>query len=293
MPVIFVSHSSRDDAYAAALEGWLISKGFDQFFIDHESIAGGEKWAEALRHATGTCRVVICLVTEKWLASAECYAEFNAAWYLGKRIIPLFLLKDEPSLPPEAKTRLVKVRSEDQGLDLRSCLSANDMLDLAANTHIAGLLSEGLRAAGALSRVGLDPQAFEIDTSRHPSPYPGLVSFGDGDADAAVFYGRSVEIAGALEELRKLRASGSCPPFGILGSSGAGKSSLLKAGIIPRLRRQAPAWLPLLAFRPGADPLLNFAELLAATLASFGETEAPCQTLWRGCRTRARQCAHE
>ena len=60
----------------------------------------------------------------------------------------------------------------------------------------------------------------------------------------------------------------------ILGASGAGKSSLLKAGIIPRLRREAPAWLPLRAFRPGADPLLNFAEALARTLADFGKVEA-------------------
>ncbi len=59
----------------------------------------------------------------------------------------------------------------------------------------------------------------------------------------------------------------------ILGASGAGKSSLLKAGIIPRLRREAPAWLPLRAFRPGADPLLNFAEALARTYADYGKNE--------------------
>jgi len=60
----------------------------------------------------------------------------------------------------------------------------------------------------------------------------------------------------------------------ILGASGAGKSSLLKAGIIPRLRREAPAWLPLRAFRLGADPLLNFAEALALSLRDFGKVEA-------------------
>ena len=105
-------------------------------------------------------------------------------------------------------------------------------------------------------------------------PFPGLASFGDDDADAALFYGRSREIAEALEELRKVRAERDLRPFVILGASGAGKSSLLKAGIIPRLRREAPAWLPLRAFRPGADPLLNFAEALARTLADFGKVEA-------------------
>ena len=78
-----------------------------------------------------------------------------------------------------------------------------------------------------------------------------------------------------LEELRKVRAERDQRPFVILGASGAGKSSLLKAGIIPRLRREAPAWLPLRAFRPGADPLFNFAEALARTFADFDMVEAP------------------
>ncbi len=274
MAAIFVSHSSLDDAQAAALETWLAANGFTDYFMDHASIAGGDKWADALRNATGTCRVVICLMTENWLASAECYAEFSAAWYLGKRIIPLFLLKDEAALSPEAKARLAKVRAEDQGFDLRGCLKPGGVLDISADERISELLTKGLRAAGALSKVGLDPQAFEIDRESRPSPFPGLLSFGDGDADAAIFYGRNREIAGTLEELRKLRANGGQRPFGILGASGAGKSSLLKAGIIPRLRREAPAWLPLRAFRPGADPLLNFAEALTQTMADFGQAEA-------------------
>ena len=121
-------------------------------------------------------------------------------------------------------------------------------------------LKTGLRAAGANSRVGLDPEAFTIDVKLRPTPFPGLSSFGDDDADAALFYGRSREIAHTLEDLRSMRALNDQRPLVIQGGSGSCKSSLLKAGIIPRLRREAPAWLPLRAFRPGADPLLNFAE---------------------------------
>ena len=113
-----------------------------------------------------------------------------------------------------------------------------------------------------------------MDRDLRLTPFSGLASFGDDDADAALFYGRSREVAEALEALRQMRANAERRPFVILGASGAGKSSLLKAGIIPRLRREAPAWLPLRAFRPGADPLLNFAEALARTFADFGPTEA-------------------
>jgi hypothetical protein len=214
------------------------------------------------------------LVTPDWLASLECFNEFGAAWYMGKRIIPLFLLPSFADLGTEAKTRLGRVCGEDQGVDLKPCVTASGALAIDADQNVASRLKTGLRAAGANSRVGLDPEVFAIDVKLRPMPFPGLSSFGDDDADAALFYGRSREIAHTLEELRAMRAVRDLRPLIILGASGAGKSSLLKAGIIPRLRREAPAWLPLRAFRPGADPLLNFAEALARTFADFGPSEA-------------------
>ena len=271
MAVLFVSHSSKDDDAATSLETWLRARGFTDIFIDHSSIAGGEKWAQALRDAAGACRVVVCLVTERWLASDECFGEFKAAWYMGKRIIPLLALQPGKARSDE---RLVKVLAEDQGFNVTACMTAECALDLTRDPAVERRVEAGLRAAGALSRVGLDPEAFAIDRKLRPMPFPGLASFGDDDADAALFYGRSREIAETLEELRQVRAVGDLRPLVILGASGAGKSSLLKAGIIPRLRRETPGWLPLHAFRPGADPLLNFAEALARTFADFGKVEA-------------------
>jgi hypothetical protein len=272
MAVLFISHSSKDDAAAMGLEEWLRARGFSNLFIDHSNIAGGEKWAQALRDASGACRVIICLVTTHWLDSDECFGEFKAAWYMGKRIIPLLAL--EP-IDVSLRDRLAKVLAEDQGFDVAACMTEEGRLDLARDPLIERRLEAGLRAAGALVQVGLDPEAFSIDRKLRPTPFPGLTSFGDEDADAALFYGRSGEIAETLDELRQVRALGDLRPFVIFGASGAGKSSLLKAGIIPRLRRETPAWLPLRAFRPGADPLLNFAEALARTLADFGKVEAP------------------
>jgi formylglycine-generating enzyme required for sulfatase activity len=271
MAVLFVSHASRDDAMARSLEAWLDAKGFDDRFVDHSDIDAGEKWALALRNAAGACRVVVCLVSANWLASDVCFGEFMVAWLMGKRIVPLLALD---AGAPVRRERLDKVLAEDQGIDLTSCLTSCGGLDLARNAEIERRLENGLRAGGALARIGLDPEAFAIDRHLRPTPFPGLASFSDEDADAALFYGRGREVAETLEELRKMRSEGDRRPFVILGASGAGKSSLLKAGIIPRLRREAPAWLPLRAFRPGADPLLNFAEAFTRTLADFGRTEA-------------------
>ncbi len=288
MATIFISHSSRDDALASQLEAWLRGNGFTDLFIDHSSISGGAAWADALRANAGSARVVLCLVTPHWLASTECTSEFKAAWYMGKRIIPVFLLGDEAALNDTQRSELGRVRAEAQGLDL-TVFIAPEGLDFDRDEAVAEVLGRGLREAGALAAVGLDPHAFEIDRRERPSPFPGLTSFGDEDADAALFFGRSREIAETLEDLRKMRAGADRRPFVILGASGSGKSSLLKAGIIPRLRREGPAWLPLRAFRPGADPLLNFAEAITKTLADFGEREAHGglkRTLldaWQGC----------
>ena len=88
MPVLFISHSSRDDAQADALAAWLNNHGFTDIFSDHDSIVGGDKWREALRASANACRVVIFLVTADWLASSKCFGEFEASWLMGKRVIP-------------------------------------------------------------------------------------------------------------------------------------------------------------------------------------------------------------
>jgi TIR domain len=140
MPVLFISHSSKDDARVDALADWLRADGFTDFFVDHQRIAGGDKWPEALRASAGSCRVVVCLVTPNWLASSECFAEFEAAWYMGKRIIPLFLLPPSTKLNAEAKTRLDRVCGQDQGIDLKSCVTAQGVVAIDADQDVASRL---------------------------------------------------------------------------------------------------------------------------------------------------------
>jgi hypothetical protein len=107
MPALFVSHASKDDAAASALEAWLLAKGFTDIFVDHHSIASGDRWRDESRASASACRVVVCLVTQSWLDAHECFAEFRAiSGYWGKRTIPLFLLPPASSLSEEARRRL-------------------------------------------------------------------------------------------------------------------------------------------------------------------------------------------
>jgi formylglycine-generating enzyme required for sulfatase activity len=272
MATIFISHSSRNDNLANLLATWLTANGFEDFFVDHGSIRSGDKWTDELRRAKGSCRVVLCLVTLEWLASDECYGEFSAGWYAGKRLIPLVAV-DRGALDQNQESRLRRVLSEDQGIDIRR-VGAPDTLDLNSSPDIAEPLKAGLRAAGALAKVGLDPCAFEVDPRTQPEPFPGLASFNDTDADAAIFFGRSSEIARSLEDLREMRASGDKRAYVIVGASGSGKSSLMKAGLLPRIRRERP-WVALWSFRPGADPLSNFADAVARSASEIGVPLAP------------------
>ena len=147
MPVLFLSHSSNDDAHASEVEAWLRANGFTDIFVDHHSIAGGDKWRDALRASAGACRVVLCLVSESWLSSHECFNEFGAAWYMGKRIVPLFLLPPSANLDAGAQNRLGRICGEDQGVDLMPCLGASGVINIDADQSVANRLKAMAEAA--------------------------------------------------------------------------------------------------------------------------------------------------
>ena len=77
-----------------------------------------------------------------------------------------------------------------------------------------------------------------------PCPYRGLFHFGPDDAE--VFFGREVFV----EEL--FAATQTLNFITVLGASGSGKSSVVLAGLVPKLQ-QAGHWL-FTHFRPGSDP---------------------------------------
>ena len=103
----------------------------------------------------------------------------------------------------------------------------------------------------ALDRSGLDPSNW-FAIPEGVGPYPGFVAF--EEKDAGVFFGREREITAYLDGLNLLMAPDRAQAFIISGGSGSGKSSLLKAGLIPRLRRQ-PEWRIIPPFDPSREPI--------------------------------------
>ncbi len=89
------------------------------------------------------------------------------------------------------------------------------------------------------------------------NPYRGLKSF--DEKHAGFFFGRQA----LIEELAKRLLVPNQPLAVLLGVSGSGKSSLVKAGLIPYLRdKQAKQWYILEPMRPGELPFTSLARVL-------------------------------
>src|SRR5262245_23883590 len=246
MTAIFISHSSADNAAAAEMKAWLEVQGHTSLFLDFDpeaGIKGGSGWEQTLYQQSRQCQAVIALLTPAWLTSKWCFAELVQAREHGKAIFP------------------VKVRPCEAG----SVFSDIQHIDLTAQPD------EGYRRLriGLLER-GLDPlDVFDWDPKR--PPYPGLMAF--QEADAAIFFGRGEDILKTLETLDALRRQGreAARFVLLLGASGSGKSSLARAGVIPRLKKRPAEWLPTPPFRPQVEPLDELAMALAVAFEDQGK----------------------
>ncbi|WP_165978332.1 AAA family ATPase [Actinomadura darangshiensis] len=96
------------------------------------------------------------------------------------------------------------------------------------------------------------------------SPYPGLDAF--TEEDDGVFFGREDETQELMERLR-----GEPRSVAVTGPSGVGKSSLLYAGLLPRVHQQR-RWIVLPPMTPEDDPFQSLAHGLADALGN-GEAE--------------------
>ena len=112
-----------------------------------------------------------------------------------------------------------------------------------------GEVFEQFLALPGMARYWVDFQAvFAAPDARDrgiegPCPYPGLLAF--SAANAEDFFGREAETA---ELGRRLS---DCRWLSLEGQSGVGKSSLLHAGLLPRLQREG--WRAI-TLRPGSHP---------------------------------------
>ncbi|WP_309892496.1 protein kinase domain-containing protein [Archangium sp.] len=100
------------------------------------------------------------------------------------------------------------------------------------------------------------------------SPYAGLSSFQEADADR--FFGRTRDIAAMVNRINDR------PLIAVVGPSGTGKSSFVRAGLVPVLKRSGTNWESLV-IRPGRNPLAALASIVAPLMSSSTTIEQDIQ----------------
>lgn len=139
--------------------------------------------------------------------------------------------------------------------------AAEDREVAATNVQLALLVAQMREALD----VALPARSPSAEAAVWPScPYPGLAPF--AERDAPVFFGRREMTRRLLHKVAERARTGGL--LIVLGASGAGKSSLLRAGLVPALARDglgrgSGPW-PVRVITPGADPLADLAAPLAA-----------------------------
>jgi WD40 repeat protein len=263
MGVIFISHSSRDKLKVKKLAVRLHQRGY-KFFLSFDPSAGipaARRWESEIYRQLQLSSAVIVVYSKAWLASKWCFAEFTQARALRKAIFRLQISSCKIDGP----------------------LAERQAIDFTTNQKEAyERLWDGLR------RAGVDPQK-EFGWSPDRSPYPGMQPFSQDDA--AVYFGREKEVQEGIDRLRWMRdharTQDALRLMVVLGPSGSGKSSLVRAGIVPRLARDPANWLILPPVRPGTAPL---AELLGVLEEVVGRLPAKQRRGMDATHLRQRLC---
>jgi WD40 repeat protein len=283
MSRVFLSHSSADSREAAALKAWLIEADpglADEIFLDldrHTGIPAGVRWKEALRRANDRCEAVICLLSDNWDASHECKVEYRNAEDLNK---PIFVVRLEPLTSQDITSEWQ--RCDLFGAGLKTSIPVDgDPRPVEFLTEGLLRLREGLHAAG----IGADTFAWPPADEPDRAPYRGWQPL--HEVDAAVYFGRDVQIGRALNVIRELRNADGGHLFVVLGPSGVGKSSFLRAGLLPRLRRDDRHFLPMGIVRPQRNALTGdggFAQSIHELRTGLGLPEPGLGDIKKGVR---------
>ncbi len=234
MSSIFISHRNvpHDNEWAERVLAWIKDQkdvdGFLDFDIRHGLQAGG-RWEDEIYAAMNRAQVVIALVSPDWLDSKWCTSEAHMAKLQGLKLIPFVITECNHPFGDIQSIRISK--GEEQAFEQ---------------------LRQALRTIHKLPK----------------RPYPGLAAFQEDDA--AVFFGREDETRDLINQVNSLFQGRPAKArlLLVLGASGSGKSSLLRAGLIPELKSQ-PHQIALEPIIPRGAPLDEIAHVLGISLSGL------------------------
>lgn len=210
--------------------------------------AAGATGREALRAQMRASGAVLLLYTAGAAATRAITAAVELGALYGRPLIAACLggAREDAALAGVAER-------PDATFDLRGPRYEAALLALVAHLRRAGETLPG-------------PDTTSPDVPAARNPYKGLRAF--RAEDAGDFFGRERLIAELLEAARRFSRPGATRFLAVVGPSGSGKSSVVLAGLLPRLRGGAlpgsVRWTYLDPLLPGAHPL----EALSVALAN-------------------------
>jgi hypothetical protein len=250
MGTIFLSYSRTDGDAAEQLRAGLVATGADVWKdVDRNQI--GDNWMDELGRILERCSAYVLLVgtggVQRWVK-----VELQAA--MQRHVASEGRFPIYPLL-------LAGAAVEDLPWFLRT-FHAEDLAPAPTEADFQRLAGRFTWEAEAA------PEPETTAAATGVCPFPGLESY---DEDTARFYfGRQVETLEALSLLGRPRDGAYRRWLQVEGPSGVGKSSLVKAGMLPAIRRgwieaqgerAARDWR-IAIMRPGSKPIDNLAAAL-------------------------------
>jgi hypothetical protein len=259
MGAIFISYTGRDpegDSWADRLAEWFTEWGYGYFRDKSHSrgVKAGDDWRQTLYRELDEARAMVCLCSKQYESSPWCVGEVAIAVKDGKTVIPIQLAKTAEELKSEP---LLLLLSDHQAIQVPDAVNPSAERLAEVRQRLRQTLQRKLKWR--------DLQTWDATLP----PYPGLPAF--EERQAPVFFGRDVAIEAVVERLGALALRPQAFLL-LLGASGYGKSSLVRAGVVPRLKGDGEgSWTVLPPFTPGDQP---FKELERAVLNAGGVFDA-------------------
>lgn len=237
---LFVSYHWRDRAAAEGLAQALNEHGL-KVFLDRWYLVPGQRWQSALEKVLLSCRAVTVLLGPhglgNWQQREKELALDRQAREADFPVIPALLPGAEPGL---------EFLTLNTWVDLREGVKAPEVLSILARA-----------ARGEAPGPAVAERAMALRAT--VCPFRGLSCF--REEDAPFFFGRESFSDRLVKETSRRSF------LGVVGASGSGKSSVVRAGLLPHLRRSPGGCVwEIATVVPGDRPLRALAASLLPLL---------------------------
>jgi formylglycine-generating enzyme required for sulfatase activity len=247
MKLVFISYSRTDEDFANRLRDDLQTHGIT-VWIDTTGLKPGTRnWEHALRKVIRESQAMILVASPSSCQSNYVQGELEIAEMYKCPVFPLWAAGEEwADCIPLA---LIKMQYID-----------------ARGDAYAAAVPQLVEALGQVPVLVEKPVPVAEPDFEPRNPYKGLRAF--RESDAGDFFGREKLIDELVEAMGE-RINNS-RLLAVIGPSGSGKSSVVMAGLLPRLRKGAlpnsADWVYLDPIIPGSRPLESLCTALASAL---------------------------